>query len=126
MSNTPSLLGCPFCGGGETQIHVNKGTWNGRCHGEPVSVEVRHWCESEQGQPSRMISRAGRDEASAIAAWNRRTPQPVVREPLTREKVKAIMAEAGYDREAPQPRADFITGLRHGERAHGITQKGDS
>lgn len=63
-------------------------------------------------------------EPSAIEVWNRRTPQPVVREAMTREQVKAIMAEAGYDREAPQPRADFITGLRHGERAHGITQKG--
>ena len=85
MSNTPSLEPCPFCAGGETHIHVNKGTWNGRGYGAPVSVEVRHWCESQQGQPSRMISRAGRDEASAIAAWNRRTPQPVVREPLTCE-----------------------------------------
>lgn len=57
-----------------------------------------------------------------LAKWG--TPQPVVREPLTREQVKAIMAEAGYDREALQPRADFISGLRHGERAHGITKKG--
>lgn len=72
--STLELLPCPFCAGGETHIHVNKGTWNGRGYGAPVSVEVRHWCESEQGQPSRMISRAGRDEASAIAAWNRRTP----------------------------------------------------
>ena len=61
---------------------------------------------------------------AALARWG--SPQPVVREPLTREQVKAIMAEAGYDREAPQPRADFISGLRHGERAHGITQKGGS
>lgn len=71
------LKNCPFCGAGESQIHVNKGTWNGRGYGEPVSVEVRHWCADVPGQPSRMISRAGRDEASAIAAWNTRTtPQP--------------------------------------------------
>lgn len=67
------LKNCPFCGAGESQIHVNKGTWNGRGYGEPVSVEVRHWCADVPGQPSRMISRAGRDEASAIAAWNTRT-----------------------------------------------------
>lgn len=119
MSNTPSLLPCPFCGGGETQIHVNKGTWNGRGHGEPVSVEVRHWCESEQGQPSRMISRAGRDEASAIAAWNRRTPQPVVREPLTPERIEEICADLRNT-----VGCSNTTLARAIERAHGITQQG--
>ena len=73
MTEPTELLPCPFCGAGESQIHVNKGTWNGRGYGEPVSVEVRHWCADVPGQPSRMISRAGRDEASAIAAWNTRT-----------------------------------------------------
>ena len=73
MTEPTELLLCPFCGAGESQIHVNKGTWNGRGYGEPVSVEVRHWCADVPGQPSRMISRAGRDEASAIAAWNTRT-----------------------------------------------------
>lgn len=73
MTEPIELLPCPFCGAGESQIHVNKGTWNGRGYGEPVSVEVRHWCADVPGQPSRMISRAGRDEASAIAAWNTRT-----------------------------------------------------
>ena len=67
---TRALEPCPFCGAGETQIHVNKGTWRGHWYEEPVSVEVRHWCTDVPGQPSRMISRAGRDEASAIAAWN--------------------------------------------------------
>ena len=77
MTEPTELLPCPFCGAGESQIHVNKGTWNGRGYGEPVSVEVRHWCADVPGQPSRMISRAGRDEASAITAWNTRTtPQP--------------------------------------------------
>ena len=77
---TPSdaLAPCPFCGAGETHIHVNKGTWNGQGYGEPVSVEVRHWCAAVPGQPSRMISRAGRDEASATAAWNTRWGSPVV------------------------------------------------
>lgn len=71
------LLPCPFCGAGETVLHVNKGTWLGRGYGEPVSVEIRHWCPQEPGQPSRPILRIGRDESSAIAAWNRRaTPSP--------------------------------------------------
>lgn len=73
MTEPTELMPCPFCGAGESQIHANKGTWNGRGYGEPVSVEVRHWCTDVPGQPSRMISRAGRDEASAIAAWNTRT-----------------------------------------------------
>lgn len=76
MTEPTELMPCPFCGAGESQIHVNKGTWNGRGYGEPVSVEVRHWCADVPGQPSRMISRAGRDTASAIAAWNTRAPQP--------------------------------------------------
>ena len=77
MTEPTELRPCPFCGAGESLIHVNKGTWNGRGYGEPVSVEVRHWCGDVPGQPSRMISRAGCDEASAIAAWNTRTaPTP--------------------------------------------------
>lgn len=66
---------CPFCGAGETHIHINKGVWNGNSYGDPVSVEVRHWCPTTDGQLSRMLVAAGRDEASAIAAWNRRTGQ---------------------------------------------------
>lgn len=121
MSNTPSLLPCPFCGGGETQIHVNKGTWTGRGYGEPVSVEVRHWCESEQGQPSRMISRGGRDEASAIAAWNRRTPQPVVREPLSHKELQAISLDYS---DSEDECTGFRDGWRFAEKHYGITQKG--
>lgn len=74
MSKAQELKPCPFCGAGETLIHVNQGTWTGRGYGEPVSVEVRHWCTEEPGQPSRAIIRVGRDEASAIAAWNNRAP----------------------------------------------------
>lgn len=91
MQADTTLAPCPFCGGGETQIHVNKGTWTGMGYGEPVSVEVRHWCTQEAGQPSRMISRAGRDEASAVAAWSRRAqapaPQGPALVPLTDEQI---------------------------------------
>jgi hypothetical protein len=53
-------------------IPVNKGIWAGRGYGEPVSIEIRHLCPPIDGHPSRMITRIGRDEASAIAAWNTR------------------------------------------------------
>ena len=102
MTEPTELLPCPFCGAGESQIHVNKGAWNGRGYGEPVSVEVRHWCADVPGQPSRMISRAGRDEASAIAAWNTRTTTQAQAGavPLTPDQVAEIAdaAHREYDR----------------------------
>lgn len=69
---TPALLPCPFCGGGTTEIQENGKVWSGMKYSEPASVSVRHWCDEIKGQPSRLIERVGRDEASAIAAWNRR------------------------------------------------------
>lgn len=50
-------------------------------------------------------------------------PQPVAREPLTPDQVKAICVEARYETATLQERADFINGIRHAERHHGI--KGD-
>lgn len=46
--------------------------------------------------------------------------RPEQHRPLTREQVKGLMTEAGYDTASPQERADFINGIRHGEAAHGI------
>lgn len=67
------LLKCPFCSGGETIIHENKGTWNGtKGYGEPISVEVRHWCEEFEGMTSRMLAFVGKDRESAIRRWNKR------------------------------------------------------
>ena len=51
-------------------------------------------------------------------------PQPVEREPLTREQVKAICAESGYETATLQERADFINGIRHAERHHNIKKGG--
>lgn len=48
--------------------------------------------------------------------------QPAV--PLTRERVKEICADAGYGMTSIQARLDFINGIRQGEAAHGITEKG--
>lgn len=65
-----NLKACPFCGAGTFHIKENR-TWQGMKYSEPISVEVRHWCERVEGQPSpRMICRVGRDRASAIDAWN--------------------------------------------------------
>lgn len=47
---------------------------------------------------------------------------PKALEPLTRDAVKVICSEAGYTRASAQEKADFINGLRHGEKAHGITK----
>jgi hypothetical protein len=67
-----SLLPCPFCGEGTYEIAENGKIWTGQGYGKPISVSVRHWCEPIQGQPSRMLERVGKDEASAVAAWNMR------------------------------------------------------
>ena len=66
------LKPCPFCGAGLTSIRENGRMWAGMRYSEPTSVSVQHHCEPIAGQPSRMIERVGRDEASAIAAWNTR------------------------------------------------------
>jgi len=67
-----SLKPCPFCPGGTTEIRENGKVWTGQKYSTPISVSVVHHCEPVEGQPSRPIERIGRDEASAIAAWNRR------------------------------------------------------
>ena len=66
------LKPCPFCGGSDFEIVENGRIWSGMKYSEPVSVGVRHWCPATPGQPSRMIERVGRDEASAVTAWNTR------------------------------------------------------
>jgi len=73
--NTPKLLPCPFCGGGETIIKENPLNNMPRMDGKPsaiVSVEVRHWCEAVAGVVASGAAFRGRDHASAFAAWNRR------------------------------------------------------
>lgn len=77
------LKPCPFCGAGTTQFRENGKTWTGMKYSAPTSVSVVHWCDKVDGQPSRMIERVGKDMASAIEAWNRRTPNGI-REGLLR------------------------------------------
>jgi hypothetical protein len=67
-----SLLPCPFCGGGQTEIRENGKVWSGMRYSAPSSVSVFHHCDKPPGQPHRAIERVGRDLESAIAAWNLR------------------------------------------------------
>lgn len=67
---------------------------------------------------------------AVLVKWG--TPQPVVREPLTDEQINALIA-AKHFREGYELTASdkvcinwYRLGLRDGERAHGITQKGGS
>lgn len=56
-------------------------------------------------------------------AWS--APQPPAA--LSPERVREIVVEAGYDLDTPDPeRAAFISGVRHGEAAHGITGAPDA
>ena len=70
------LKPCPFCGGGTFEIRENGKIWQGMKYSAPASVSVLLLCEPADGQPSRPIVRVGRDEQSAIAAWNMRNTEP--------------------------------------------------
>ena len=84
MSNAPSLLGCPFCGapasGYPIEAHQHssflKNIVGVPDHGGSYVIEGNCACGS---------GLIGETEAEVTERWNRRTPQPVVREPLTCE-----------------------------------------
>ena len=68
------LLPCPFCGAGDTElreVRLPSAYMDGR---QPalVSVEIQHSCARVVGQIRGGVVLAGRDRASAVAAWNRR------------------------------------------------------
>jgi hypothetical protein len=66
-----TLLPCPFCGAGETQIRLNDQTWLGTRYSEPTSVSLLHHCKQVAG-PWRPIEIIGRDLAQAVERWNTR------------------------------------------------------
>ena len=109
MSNTPSLLPCPFCGCKAT-ASVNKGEslWSHdvvdwtrvHCTNDDCNAQTEATCEGY--------------EPSAVEVWNLRTPQPVVREPLTREQALKIV----------EANPDAMCAIRMTEAAHGIGIKG--
>lgn len=90
MSNTPSLLPCPFCGKTHSLIvGAASEAWDVDEHGPyPHTESYAVFCDASTDGRRGGCGGAGgyrltKDEA--IEVWNRRTPQPVVREPLTCE-----------------------------------------
>ena len=80
MTNTPSLLPCPFCGC-KAVASINKGEslWS-----HDVVDWTRVHCTNDECNAQTEATCEGY-EPSAIEVWNRRSPQPVAREPLTCE-----------------------------------------
>ncbi len=110
MSNTPNQEPCPFCGGMATAKPIDSVPgWH--------HVTVLHSdCFYKPAQDKMLLN----DEH--LAAWNRRTPQPVVREPLSDAQIAEIMRDTwGCASIAPRHALEFARAV---ERAHGITQKG--
>jgi len=97
-SEISQLSPCPYCGGGTTEIHPNGRVWMGTKYSEPASVEVRHWCPPEPGQPSRMLVRVGRDEAAAVAAWEKRAPLTAGQERGVLERCLAAVNACAHGR----------------------------
>ena len=83
MTNTPSLLPCPFCGGMATAKPIDS------VHGWHHVTVLHSDCFYKPAQDKMLLN----DEH--LAAWNRRTPQPTQavppagREPLTPEQINA-------------------------------------
>lgn len=65
------LKPCPFCGKGENRIDTNT-HWTGM-QNLVLSVEVKHWCTREDGQPSSILILKGKTREDAISKWNTRT-----------------------------------------------------
>ena len=82
MSNTPSeeLMPCPFCGcKAVASINKDESLWS-----HDVVDWTRVHCTNDECNAQTEATCEGY-EPSAIEVWNRRTPQPVAREPLTCE-----------------------------------------
>ena len=90
------LLPCPFCGAGTTRVVMNGQTWTGTKYSDPISVSVIHHCDPVEGQPSRLVERVGRDEESAIAAWNRRASPASVPEGFTMSEPAILPDGSGF------------------------------
>lgn len=72
--DSTELLPCPFCGAGDTVVGEQRLPPTMRGPGALISVMIRHWCEKLPGVVGGGLEFRGRDHASAVAAWNRRSP----------------------------------------------------
>lgn len=72
------------------------------------------WFNDTKPHITKLIAKLHKDLAEELDA------APKALAPLGRDTVKAVMSEAGYIHVSAQSKADFINGLRHGEKAHGI------
>lgn len=107
MSNTPSLLPCPFCGSKATaSVNKDESLWSHdvvdwtrvHCTNDDCNAQTEATCEGY--------------EPSAIEVWNRRTTQPVVREPLTNEQIDVVMRKAlGYGLSPSRDDLDFARAI---------------
>ena len=116
---TDALMPCPFCGC-KAVASINKGEslWS-----HDVVDWTRVHCTNDECNAQTEATCEGY-EPSAIEVWNRRAPQPVVREPLTDEQLAEMMRDTwGCASIAPRHALEFARAI---ERAHGITQKGGS
>lgn len=61
--------------------------------------------------------------ADQMRAYALQAVEALRREPMSRGDLMALMRESGYAHVTAQEKADFITGFRHAEAHHHITQK---
>lgn len=98
---TPSLLPCPFCGGGETIVQEGSKPFPRLKYRQPTSVVVMHRCTSSKDARACTVTLVGPDRASAIAAWNQRA-ELEARKPLPlsdddRLRLRSDVARAIWD-----------------------------
>lgn len=75
--------------------------------------EILDKCDSGQESSEYLLS-----FARAVIAADR-----ALRVPMTPEQVQALLHDTAYISASHESRADFINGIRHGERFHGIGEK---
>ena len=106
---TDALMPCPFCGC-KAMASINKGEslWS-----HDVVDWTRVHCTNDECNAQTEATCEGY-EPSAVEVWNRRTPQPVVREPLTDEQINELDEDGVFLGNCKEM-------VRAIEQAHGIT-----
>ena len=118
-SAAPSLLPCPMCGGAAALVKYSAGMPGTMGYDQWHGVSCRS-CNVCVGARDRRF----RERSDALAAWNRRAPQPMAREPLTASEVEHLLAQWIYTK-ARGPNADQPHGRPHG-RPHDPPYQGST